>query len=58
MNYITVSIKPNYSVYVQEDRNIEFLQNYFLDSAKDARAKGQYLYEAIMAGWVKREPQA
>lgn len=45
-------------MYVQEDRNIEFLQNYFLDSAKDARAKGQYLYEAIMAGWVKREPQA
>jgi len=58
MNYITVAIKDNYSVYVQEDRLLEFTQDYFLDSVKDTHAKNMYLYDCIMAGWVKREPQA
>ena len=54
MKYITLHIKQTYSVYVQEDRMLEFTQNYFLDSNKDQFAKNMYLYNCIMEGWVKR----
>ena len=54
MKYITLHIKQTYSVYVQEDRMLEFTQNYFLDYNKDQFDKNMYLYNCIMEGWVKR----
>jgi hypothetical protein len=56
MNYIIVLIKENYSVYVQEDRLLEFTEAYFLDSTKDDHTKNMYLYDCIMEGWIKRSP--
>jgi hypothetical protein len=51
-----VLIKENYSVYVQEDRLLEFTEAYFLDSTKDDHTKNMYLYDCIMEGWIKRSP--
>jgi hypothetical protein len=57
MKYIAFAAKPDYIIYVEEDRYIEFSQNYVLDNSRDQQSKNLYLYDCIMAGWVKREPQ-
>jgi hypothetical protein len=57
MNYIRFAIKTDYNVYVQEDRFLEFSQNYLLDKTTTQQAKHMYLYDCIQAGWVKRTPQ-
>ena len=58
MNYIKLAIKSDYNVWIEEDRFLEFSETYFLDKSLNQHAKNMYLYNCIMAGWIKKTPQA